>query len=576
MPVCNGLPRALINGQRGAVGLFGILVFGLFLSFVVLAVDTGRLALEKRRLQLVADLAALDAVQQAGLCSGESSMDLVAAQAAAQASAARNGYAGVLGQPEAVSVGTLTTVGGIRQFVPASATEASAVQVTARNQVVRSLIAGGWFGGEVVLQAAGVAQRVPEAGFWLGSFLASVDSEDATLLNGLLGSLAGTAVNLDVLSYEGLADAYVTLGELIAGAAVDGPQGLLEAEMTVADFFSLIATALDAEEGAPAAVAMNELRVAAAPLGTIRIGDLLQVATDNSEMALESDINAYALGAAALQLARQGETLSLSPAVSLPLGIGTVDLNLHIIEAPQIAIGPPGQDEEGNWKTAARTAQVNLQVDVAVPATVVLPGVTASVQLALAARAAQADAWLESIRCASLNEPEHQVTIGVLAGLPELALGRFADIADPDSAIDPMPAVQLAIDLFPLPPITIGAGLSATNQTPPGSGAEQQLEFAVTPATLPDSQTAGMPLAAALNGTTQGLASSIILDPGSLPVTIDSEALEEGLSINILNPLLGSLDEVVLEPVFRGLGLHLGGADVELFSVAPGTARLVR
>lgn len=576
MPAFNGLPRAPINGQRGAVGLFGILVFGLFLSFVVLAVDTGRLALEKRRLQLVADLAALDALQQTGLCSGETSMDLAAVQAAAQASAARNDYAGVLAQPGAVSIGTLTTVGGIRQFVPASATEASAVQVTAHNQVARSLVAGGWFGGEVVLQATGVAQRAPEAGFWLGSFLASVDSEDATLLNGVLGSLAGTAVNLDALSYEGLADAYVTLGELIAGAAVDGPQGLLEAEMTVADFLSIIATAFDAEDGAPAAVAMNELRIAAAPLGTIRIGDLLHVETDNPEMALEADINAYALGAAALQLAREGETLSLSPAVSLPLGIGTVDLNLHIIEAPQIAVGPPGHDEEGNWKTAARTAQVNLQVGVAVPATVVLPGVTASVQLALAARAAQADAWLESIRCASLNEPEHQVTIGVLTGLPELALGRFADIADPDSAIDPMPAVQLAIDVFPLPPTSVDAELGATNQTPPGSGAEQQLEFAATPARLPQQQTAGMPLAASLNGTTQGLVLSAVLVAPGLPLTIDSEELEEGLSTTILEPVLGSLDEAVLEPVFRGLGLHLGGADVELFSLEAGTSRLIR
>ncbi|PKM36244.1 MAG: hypothetical protein CVV06_12040 [Gammaproteobacteria bacterium HGW-Gammaproteobacteria-10] len=57
------LPR-----QRGVLGLLGGLVLFLSVLFTALAMDTGRLMLEHRRLQLVADMAALDASSQSGGC----------------------------------------------------------------------------------------------------------------------------------------------------------------------------------------------------------------------------------------------------------------------------------------------------------------------------------------------------------------------------------------------------------------------------------------------------------------------------------------------------------------------------
>lgn len=54
--------------QRGAIGLMAALTLGLALVFLLLVVDSGRLYLEKRKLQGIADMAALEAVQRNGDC----------------------------------------------------------------------------------------------------------------------------------------------------------------------------------------------------------------------------------------------------------------------------------------------------------------------------------------------------------------------------------------------------------------------------------------------------------------------------------------------------------------------------
>ncbi|MBI5462858.1 MAG: hypothetical protein HY941_11800 [Gammaproteobacteria bacterium] len=569
-------PRA----QRGAVGLFGLLVLGISLVFVVLALDTGRLALEKRRLQEVADLAAIDALQQAGPCSGGESMDVTVARTAAQQSAARNGYAGDLSsEADAVLIGVVTTSGGVRQFAAAGAATASAVQVTATADVVRSLVAGGWYGGTIRLQAVAVAQREPLAGFWVGSFLASIDSEDATVLDGVLGGLLGAAVSVNALSYQALVDANVTLEQLIAGAAgiglaVNDVQGLLDAEVTVADFLSIVATALSADGDATAAAAVNDLQVAAAALGTITIGDLLSVTADNPDTALQSEVNAYALGTAALQLAREGQTLSMPVSATLPLGLGSVDVSLHITDAPQIAVGPPGRDADGNWKTPAHTAQMQLQIDA--PVSVTLPSlVDVSLNLSLAAEVARADAWLASIQCASVNQPAHRVTIGAQPGVATLAVGRYNDMADPSSEADVTATATLGG--APLTSITISAAVDLGSDP-------QDLNYTVSDATpLPQQQTVGTPLATALGNATQSLAGSLMLDsnpPVNLPLLGLTDDLIEGELETMLTPLLTALDEAVLDPVLRSLGANLGGADIELFGLetdeSRGESRLVR
>lgn len=54
--------------QRGAIGLMAAGVLAVVLAFTLLVIDSGRLYLEKRKLQGVADTAALEAVSRNGTC----------------------------------------------------------------------------------------------------------------------------------------------------------------------------------------------------------------------------------------------------------------------------------------------------------------------------------------------------------------------------------------------------------------------------------------------------------------------------------------------------------------------------
>lgn len=47
--------------QRGAIGLMAAVTLGMVLLFMLLVVDSGRLYLEQRKLQRVADMAVLEA-----------------------------------------------------------------------------------------------------------------------------------------------------------------------------------------------------------------------------------------------------------------------------------------------------------------------------------------------------------------------------------------------------------------------------------------------------------------------------------------------------------------------------------
>ena len=189
------LSATLAVRQIGAIGLFAILTLLLAILFAALAVDTGRLLMEDRRLQTVADMAALDASSVAGSCGTGNLADV---EAMAAASDARNNYNGL---PLDVQVGEIDVgAGGVRQFTPAAIEQATSVSVTASKSVPASFFAGGIFGNQTTLQANAVAGREAIAGFSACSMLLSTGSDG--LLNSIFEGVLGGPVDLDILSYE--------------------------------------------------------------------------------------------------------------------------------------------------------------------------------------------------------------------------------------------------------------------------------------------------------------------------------------------------------------------------------------
>lgn len=558
--------------QSGAVSFTAIAALALAVLFAALAIDVGRLGWAAKRLQDTADLTAMDAMNEAGWCAGNTVLNQSELEAAAQASAQRNGYSGDLVAEGGVETGTITTVDGMRTFVPGGAmAEATALRVTTTETVPTSLVAGGWLGGDTRMQRQAVAYDAVLGSFSAGSFLGSVSSDDSLVLNPLMGGLLGGSVNLSGVAYEGLATAEVSLGDLAGassslGLSAGGVDGFLNASMTMGEFLQVMAQALGSGNSAYADI--NDLAAAATVSGDIAVGDLLQVNSSHPREAADVDLNLFDLVTGAAQVANEGTALHIALSLNLPLGISDVSADLYLIEGPQYVIGLPGKDASGAWRTRVRTGQGQLQISINLSDSQTILGGVVEVDgdLMLYADFAPATSWLEYIECAGSDTLAHAVRIGARTGLVELGLGQFDDISDPASSLSPTPA--LTIDAGGV--ISMTATVTAQSQLT--SAQDANLDYTVNQAApLPQTQTAGTPLAGGLGNMTGSLASS--LDVGVsvsvLPMTLGlaPSDIGDGVDIQLLAPVVNLIDELLLDPLLRGLGVHAGGVQVKLLDI---------
>ena len=148
-------PRMQFRGparQRGAIGLMAALTLGLAVGFTVLVVDSGRLYLEQRKLQRVADTAALEAVTRNGDC-----LPGLSAATYATQSAARNGFTVNADGTLTTTCGTLNTGADNFRAFTVDSTKSAAVRVVATHNVATSVAAGVYAllsGGPVSLTTA--------------------------------------------------------------------------------------------------------------------------------------------------------------------------------------------------------------------------------------------------------------------------------------------------------------------------------------------------------------------------------------------------------------------------------------
>ncbi len=546
--------------QRGAIGLFAAPVLLLAVLFTALALDTGRLYLEKRRLQKIADLSALDAAHAMACASDKNA----AAVDAARASAARNGYAGDLVAEGGVKIGIVQPdAQGLRIFRPDVSESANAVQVEARNTVPASLVAGGLLGASTTLRAKAVGRSDAIAGISAGSFLARVDTDS---LNPLLSGLLGTDVALDLVSYQGIADANLTLLDLIqAEASVGTVEELLALQMSVGDFIELMASALTNKGDTAAAANLSGLAVGVPDTLTLTLGDLLKVTTDDPEAAAEAEVNVLDLLMLGAEVANGQNAIAIPSAGIAISNVASIGLSLRLIEPPQIAIGPAGRDEDGNWRTQVQTAQVRLRVDLGlVPVHLGIPlilTVDVGGTLQLAVDAARTTAWLENMGCPTQGDLDGSVTVGSQPGIIDIAIGALdanGEVTGPANV-----ATVQVLGLFGGPPVTVGVSAN-TNLTSDPLTRHFDGPF-------PQTETVDTDLGQALDNALSSLADS--LNPqvtvGSLSLTLLNQVI--GLLTPILSPIITALGDLfltpLLTPLLEALGVHVGGADLGVFTV---------
>ena len=463
--------------EKGAILVLATVGIVLAMIFSAMAIDLGFSAQEARRNQKVADLAALDAVR-----------DLANHQTVASTSAnTRNQF------PNGSGFTVVSRRGSWNgsTFIPSASGEDVEVTVTSPHKDMFPFVAS----GKQVIRRA-VANLQEKASFDLGSKLASLNPGDNTLLNRIFSSILGTspALNMDLVSYKGLANGTVSLAEIVAADA-----GLGTAQQLATSNVELkrLATAtLKALQNKAAGGDLAALAAATA-LGTfaanipsnlhVNMGSILGLNAPDDPSALSAQIGVFNLlttGGQAAQIANGNNFLNI-PNLTLAIpGLTTSNLRLHLIETPRIALPGPARtvpidpvNFPTGWQTWAKTAQIGIELTTSI--TIGSCGFLATcikVDLPIVIDGAKAFGSLTDIRCAAPNK-YNDILVSTLATQAQAAIKANVSL--------------LGIPL-PLPPIVnasvpLGGGSSTLTfqNKPPVPGPEYPTDIQSTAATGP-------------------------------------------------------------------------------------------
>lgn len=413
--------------------------------FLALVIDSGRLYLEQRNLQKLADTAALESISR--LASGNCSLDTALAQVYAVENAASYGFVQGAGRALSSSCVSISIVDGLRVPV-ADAANGRAVRVVTSSQVPASIVVrtGGLFGltgsDSVRLQAVAVAEKDsdPLTVFSVGAQLLDLNANG--LVPRLLTAAGANVSGLTVLDSQGLANAQITPAGLLQALGVDiginqlkalTPEGLANLVDTrvgavgIQRLVDVSANLIDHDQALAADIRALGATLANSQLKDARLNllatedrpGLLKLITGPGQ-AVGSALDArLALGevlSTGLMTAVQGRGLLVD---ELNL-LGAVKVRLGVVEPPAIGIGPVG--------TTAFNAQTRLHIDIDsnnVPlASSLLNLLGTSIKLPIIIDLVSAKGELTAIDC-SRAEPE--ATIEVESTVGNICIGEMPD-----------------------------------------------------------------------------------------------------------------------------------------------------
>ena len=617
--------RPFHTQQRGAIGIIGAVTLIIIVAMLALVIDSSRLYLERRNLQRVADLAALEAASRGGICSNQGQMTETLAHQAALQSAQRNGFSLSSAQRQLQSrIGVIEQDStGKRRLEPvAPGKPVDAVEVTVTHRIPSSILAnfaslfpGSAYEPEVDIQASATAQRNAQASFSVASGLLSLVSANSPLLNPLLNGLLDGDVDLKVLTAQGIAAANVELLSFLellrARANVGSLEDVLKTDIGLLPFVSVIGEVIN--QRASVNTKLNQARLLQVGAVGVTLGELLGISTATSREALKTDVNLVELltvGALVangtrsvdldlnlLALPKIGELIQdnrgalgaipgggFVPWTNSNMTKPLVGATLQVTELPQYAYGPPGVDSNGQWLTQAKTGQVDLVLKLNdEPLGILNIGGLLRVKLDMAIRVqlAQGQAALKRISCANpsvvtlaasseidrisitkANSNDH-AQIGVtIAGIELLDLRVRAKANLLGDAAQDM--------TFTYDPQT-GAISPKTQQIASGVNVQlPTLEVVSAEKLYEEKQECSVPLLGFLVCPITDIVVSIV------NITVANLVNLLGTITNVTNLVLKAVSTLLLQPLLSLLGLDLGYAEVTLHGVDQVPAQLVR
>ncbi|AXL53403.1 membrane protein [Paraburkholderia caffeinilytica] len=569
--------------QHGAVAVLAVIWLSIAIAALG-AIDIGNVFFVRRQLQSTADLAAMAGVQlvnSAGGCS--------AATAAATQNATTNGLptTGTV----TVSCGRWDTATSTTLTTPP--TDGTGSPINAVNVTVGESVPYFFLGPARNLQASATAKATNIGVFTIGTSLISVGSNgctaSASTLNNVLGGLLGINLQLDAVSYCGLATARVKVRDLVVAANAGTVDGLLALPVTVSSLANLMVSALQqtsvVNANLSSTIGALQTVVSANVPGGFNIGDsssasgLLSLGLANTQAALDATISPLDALIVSAEIARKGQPpINIAAGLNLP-GLSTT-LQLQIIQPPVLAVGEAGTaaGDSTAWVTTARSAQVraylNLNLGTAsLPLGFLGALLPINVNLPIYLEVAPGQAGLSSTRCASTSQASQSV-IGVQTGLANVCVGDPPNNLSASKAFSCKKPATL-VNVLNVATVTGVASVSAVNPQTASLTFDGVVdnEYQST-----NSNNVGGVISNALSGLGAQLAK-----PNALTVT-----LLGGLSLplgsivspivtllgNVLAPALAGLD-TLLVPVLQLLGAQIGVSTIHDLSLTCGVSQLV-
>lgn len=548
-------------------------------------VEVSYLFWAKRDAQKVADLAALTGAQQlttpATCPTGSLPYTSASNNATANGGTAANGYSTI-----AISCGG-QPASGSSVLVPAAASSVAAIKVDVIRNVNHLFGAGmAWMGTHPVAATAVAINTQPIATFSVGSELASVDSSSP--LGNLLNTTLGTAIGLNVLSSNGIANANVSLLGLInsynnsnCGSPINigTVSQVLSAPLNFACFANVVVDALPQGGTDPTIQAWLNNISASATLSNavITLGDILNVNANTSDpnSALNTTINAADILEAALLAADSKNAVAIPVTTASVPGVANVSLMASVVEPPQIGIGGVG--------TTAHTAQIRLAADISALSALSLVGEPVS-DLSIALEVAPSEGTITSIACNATNSSSttNNVTINVTPGVANVGIAKYSYLTQAfkntnqtwssifnaaqsnqttgwDSIVNVLNLVT--INIFANAQIAATPAFSHTFEVSPSTPFANQSGMTY-PSTLSSdpSTESGLLVSSLLNSNIQ-VGIQVL---GGL-LSISSASVLGGLT-PLLNTLLAPVLQGLVDPLLQTLGIEIGTAQVTLLA----------
>lgn len=588
------------SDERGAVAILTAAVMVVVLGVAALVVDIGTQRVSRRDMQALADVVALDLARMlngrtaAQVRSGSTGFSGLTA--AKDASVARNddfvvGKAGSVGvTPYLVKLDAAgsyaTGVDGLPIEVLSTAVPTAVVVVATTEVSFGFASAIGVSSGSVTRSAVAAAQS--SACFTMGSYAAAIDSQGSSVLgplNGLLG------LNLALVSYQGLANASVSIAELAAQTTLGSVDQILSGTVTVGQLTAATIKVLqnqDATGNAAAITALQAVQAAANLNQPVQIGDVVAIQQGDSA-ALLSQLNVLDLVSGTILAADGNHALSTS-------GLNVVGItgDLYVTQGVQRACGVPN---DPLVKATSSQVAANLTVPLAFPTGSSVLGLTVTGSARVTGGLGNAEGRLVAppqvdCKLGTTASPD-SYRVDVNGGL--LGLGVKADLTLNGTVSTGLLGGLVDVLLGSLVQVTFNDVRISVGSNAPGVSATAQHADLQVPQNAYNSTPRGTPVktgsayggvgtvptittTTVLSGTITVRTSGIL---GLIGAQTNTVALGYGPIGSLVTTLLGSVNGVLnntvnnavvpglnnlLTPLSRLLGVNAGGADV--FSVA--------